>query len=137
MKNQYSCKTAFLLISFAVAASYCADACTAILVGKKASTTGHTIVAHNEDNHVDCFMRHAYLPRRDGAAAAYWSEVKAHTGPQPIAHAFFNEHGVIVFSNNGGVVKEWAGRKAQLPGEGTFSSLTGDGIGYRLRCDMI
>ena len=135
--RKLSTRNALGVLAIAVAASYCADACTAILVGKKASTTGYTIVAHNEDHYAGCFMRHAYLPRREGAAAAYWSEVKAYTGPQPIAHAFFNEHGVIVFSNNGGVVEEWAGRTGKLPDEGEFSSLTGDGIGYRLRCDMI
>ena len=120
-----------------VAVSLDASACTAILVGRKASATGRVIVSHNEDHHAGCFMRYAYLPRRPGASAAFWSEVKAKKGPQPIAHAFFNEHGVVVFSNNGGVMSEWAGRKYELPDEGEVSSLTGGGIGYRLRCDMI
>ena len=113
------------------------NACTAVLVGKKASSTGRVIVAHNEDHHEGCFMRYAYLPRRNGAAAAFWSEVKAHKGKQPIAHAFFNEHGVMVFSNNGGVMSEWGGIRYRLPEEGEYSTLTDGGIGYRLRCDMI
>ena len=126
------------LVSAAFAAAiFDASACTAILVGKKASATGRVIVSHNEDHYAGCFMRYAYLPRRPGAAAAFWSEVKSPQNPQPIAHAFFNEHGVVVFSNNGGVVPEWAGRKSDLPEEGESSSLSGDGIGYRLRCDMI
>ena len=124
-------------VAAVAAAFYDASACTAILVGRKASATGRVIVSHNEDHHDGCFMRYAYLPRRPGAAAAFWSEVKAKEGKQPIAHAFFNEHGVVVFSNNGGVVPEWAGKTYELPDEGECSSLTGGGIGYRLRCDMI
>ena len=130
--------TRICVVAAAVAAAaFDASACTAILVGKKASATGRVIVSHNEDHYAGCFMRYAYLPRRPGAAAAFWSEVKAKEGPQPIAHSFFNEHGVVVFSNNGGVVPEWAGKKGELPEEGESSSLTGGGIGYRLRCDMI
>lgn len=124
-------------VAAAASAAFDAPACTAILVGRKASATGRVLVSHNEDHHAGCFMRYAYLPRRPGAAAAFWSEVKAKDGPQPIAHMFFNEHGVVVFSNNGGVVPEWAGRKGELPEEGESSSLTGGGIGYRLRCDVI
>jgi len=129
---------AWACIAAAIAvASLDSYACTAVLVGKKASATGRVIVSHNEDHYAGCFMRYAYLPRRPGAAAAFWSEVKAREGAQPIAHCFFNEHGVVVFSNNGGVVPEWAGRKGALPDEGESSALAGDGIGYRLRCDMI
>ena len=47
-----------------------ANACTAIVVGKKASATGHVLVGHNEDGS-KAFMRYAMLPRRDGKAAAY------------------------------------------------------------------
>ncbi len=118
-------------------AAFCADACTAILVGKKASTTGRTIVAHNEDNRAGTFMRYAFLPRREGAQAAFWSELKASYGPQNVAHLFLNESGVIVFSNNGGVMPIWDGVKYKLPDEGEYSTLTDGGKGYRLRCDMI
>ena len=41
------------------------SACTAILVGKKASETGRVIVAHNEDNRAGTFMRYAFLPKRE------------------------------------------------------------------------
>ena len=120
----------------AVFAAASADACTAILVGRKASASGRVIVAHNEDTK-DGFMRYAFLPRREGALAAFWSEVKKAKNPQPIAHMFFNECGVIVFSNNGGVVPEWAGEKFSLPDEGEYSGLSDGGIGYRLRCEAI
>ena len=40
-----------------------ANACTAIVVGKKASATGHVLVGHNEDGS-KAFMRYAMLPRR-------------------------------------------------------------------------
>ena len=114
-----------------------ASACTAILVGKKASATGRVIVAHNEDNRAGTFMRYAFLPKREGAQAAFWSELKASYGPQTVAHLFLNESGVIVFSNNGGVMPEWDGVKYRLPDEGEYSTLTDGGKGYRLRCDMI
>ena len=52
-------------------AAHEAGACTAILVGKKASATGRVIVAHNEDNRPGTFMRYAFLPRREGAQAAF------------------------------------------------------------------
>ena len=65
-----------------------ADACTAILVGKKASSTGRVIVAHNEDNRPGTYMRYAFLPRREGAMAAFWSELKASSGPGTVAHLF-------------------------------------------------
>ena len=127
------------LITFFVATvctAVCADACTAILVGRKASASGRVIVAHNEDTKGG-LMRYAFLPKRDGALAAFWSEVKKKEGTQPIAHLFFNECGVIVFSNNGGVMPKWAGESFALPDEGEYSQLTDGGIGYRLRCDMI
>ena len=114
-----------------------ADACTAILVGKKASSTGRVIVAHNEDNRPGTYMRYAFLPRREGAMAAFWSELKASSGPCTVAHLFLNECGVIVYSNNGGVMPEWNGVKYTLPDEGEYSTLTDGGKGYRLRVDMI
>ena len=110
-------------------AAHEASACTAILVGKKASATGRVIVAHNEDNRAGTFMRYAFLPKREGAQAAFWSELKASYGPQTVAHLFLNESGVIVFSNNGGVMPEWDGVKYKLPDEGEYSTLTDGGKG--------
>lgn len=126
-----------LVFAAAAAAAVCADACTAILVGRKASASGRVIVAHNEDFRTGSFTRYAFLPKRPGALAAFWSEVKTRQNPQPIAHMFFNECGVIVFSNNGGVMPKWAGETFKLPDEGEYSTLAEGGIGYRLRCETI
>ena len=112
------------------------NACTAIVVGKKASATGHVLIGHNEDGR-NALMRYAMLPRRDGKAAAFWSEVKHPDGDDKVAGSFYNEHGVFVTSNNGGVMREWGSEKYRLPDEGPFSSLEGDGIGYLLRVRMI
>jgi hypothetical protein len=73
-------------------------------------------------------MRYAFLPKREGAQAAFWSELKASYGPQNVAHLFLNESGVIVFSNNGGVMPEWDGVKYKLPDEAEYSTLTDGGI---------
>ena len=136
--SRYGRIVGMLVLGTALGCGVDAEGCTAILVGKKASATGRVIVAHNEDsNNPQYFIRHAFLPRREGASAALWSEVKAHAGQQPIAHLFFNEFGVIVFSNNGGVMNEWDGQTFSLPDEGEYSTLTEGGIGYRLRCEMI
>lgn len=113
-----------------------ADACTAIVAGKKASATGHVLVGHNEDLG-DAFMRHAMLPRHDGKAAAFWSEAKNPKGGDKVSAFFYNEYGVMVTSNNGGVMREWGAEKYELPNEGWFSSVEGDGIGYNLRVRMI
>ena len=127
----------FALVAAVATAAFGADACTAILVGKKASATGRVIVAHNEDNRPGTFMRYAFLPKRDGAMAAFWSELKGISGPQNVAHLFLNECGVVVFSNNGGVMPEWNGKKFTLPDEGEYSTLTDGGRGYMLRIEMI
>ena len=112
------------------------QACTAIVVGKKASATGRVLVAHNED-FGGAVMRHAMLPRRDGKPAMFWSEVKLMAGGDRVSHCFYNEYGVIVYSNNGGVYPEWDGQKFVLPDEGTVSTLTDGGLGYELRIRMI
>ena len=113
-----------------------ANACTAIVVGKKASATGHVLIGQNEDvSHV--FMRHTMLPRRDGKAETFWSEAKNPKGGDKVSALFYNEHGVIVSSNNGGVMRKWGKERYKLPDEGWFSSVEGDGIGYNLRVRMI
>ena len=107
---------AALLCSFAPIR---ANACTAIVAGKKASATGHVLVGHNEDGS-NMFMRHAMLPRRDGKAAAFWCEAKHPDGKDNVAACFYNEHGVFVVSNNGGVMREWGQERYELPDEGRF-----------------
>ena len=54
----YGCGMKRLALAAAAAAigAIGADACTAILVGKKASATGRVIVAHNEDNRPGTFL---------------------------------------------------------------------------------
>ena len=52
-----------LMVALTVAGT---DACTAILVGRKASATGRVIVSHNDDFRAGNIMRYAFLPRREG-----------------------------------------------------------------------
>ena len=93
------------------------DNCSTIIVGKNATTTGHLLVAHNEDD-PNCFVQSHLVPRMkhdagetitfpDGSAvipqveetwAFYWSEFRAVKG-EPFADAFVNEWGVSVVSN--------------------------------------
>ena len=47
-----------------------AEACTAVLVGKDASTTGRVILGHNEDDDPSLVVRHGYVPPREWPAAA-------------------------------------------------------------------
>lgn len=92
--------------------------CSTIIVGKAASTTGHIILAHNEDD-PDCFIQQHLVPRvrhapgetvtfPDGTAvvpqveetwAFFWSEFRI-PGGEPFADSFLNEWGVAVCSNN-------------------------------------
>ena len=109
-----------------------ADACTAIVAGKRASATGHVLIGHNEDVG-GAFMRHAMLPRGDGKAAVFWSEAKNIKGGDKVAGCVYSERGVFVISNNGGVMREWDGVSFSLPEEGEYSALSRKGIGYDLR----
>ena len=112
------------------------SACTAFVVGKKASATGRVLVGHNEDNS-GTFVRYALLPRRGDIPAIFWSEVKNPKGGDKVAHCFYSERGVFILSNNGGVMDEWDGVKFSLPDEGAASSLSEGGIGYDLRIRAI
>ena len=112
------------------------DACTAILVGKKASATGSVLVGHNLDTS-GAIIRYAMFTKRDGKPAMFWDEGKKVAGNDKVSHLFCNEYGVMVTSNNGGVQKEWDGVKYSLPKEGKYSSLKDGGLGYMLRVRMI
>ncbi len=130
-------KTMFAAATLALAAYLpVADACTAIVVGRKASATGRVIVGHNEDKS-GTFVRHALVPRRDGRPAMFWSEVKNPAGGDKVSHFFFNEHGVMVLSNNAGVMSKWGDATYSLPEEGAASALVDGGLGYDLRILMI
>ena len=149
MKNAVKLLT-LLLAAGGVAGAF---ACTAVVVGKKASATGRVIVAHNEDNGGNVFVRHALVPARDyrpGDVMAqepecaklpqgthsygyFWSEVKCRDKRPPAGDMMCNENGVIVFSNNGGWQREWLGEKGTLPDEGECSRLDEGGVGHNLR----
>ena len=130
MKNEYlsALVTVLLTVPFADA-----NACSAILVGKKASATGHVVVSHNEDGNLSLRMRHALVPARDGRLGFFWSECKDPKGGVTPGDTLLNECGVIVMSNNGGFMKSWMGRPGELPEEGESSSLTDGGVGFELR----
>jgi dipeptidase len=125
-----------MLVLPLVSAAFSAAACTAIVAGKNVSSTGHVLIGHNEDVG-GAVMRHAMLPAHDGSAAAFWSEAKKPNGGDKVAALFYNEHGVFVVSNNGGVMRNWGGEKYALPDEGHYSSVTAGGLGYNLRVEML
>lgn len=146
-------KHAFLAMGAIAMGAVAANACTAIIVGKKASATGRVIVAHNNDGSGPYLMQYALLPARDHnpgetmiedpaaakipevphSAACYWAEVKSRGGNPPFADHFLNEHGVLIISNNGGVMSEWDGVRYALPDEGRYSELRDGGIRQSFR----
>ena len=137
----------------AVMASATPDDCTAFVVGKKASATGRVIVGHNNDGFGP--MKYAILPATDSAPALqelnrvqglgggqsprlYWQAVcsdKAKAG-KATGDVLLNEHGVIMFSNSGGFMREWAGQMARLPDEDT-AHVTDGGLGLALRFEVV
>ena len=121
-------------VAFAVAA-VSASACTAVIVGKRASATGCVMVGHNEDGG-GSVVRHAFVPAADGNFAFYWSEIKHLKGNCIPGDLLLNEKGVLVLSNNGGFMSDWCGRRGKLPDEGDASKLVDGGIGFELRRDV-
>ncbi len=141
-------KSACAVLGAAVLLAPGASACDGFAVGKRASASGRVIVAHNEDNLPKHRIRHALIPA--GAPmfsepgrvsipqvgrtyACFWSEVKSSDGDPRPGDLLFNENGVMVYSNNGGVYDEWDGVKFSLPDEGEASSCTDGGLGINLR----
>jgi len=130
-----------------------ADGCTAFIVGRKASATGRVIVGHNNDGFGP--MKYAILPATDSAPALnepgrtgglgggkspslYWQAVcsdKAKSG-KATGDVLLNEYGVIMFSNSGGFMREWGGRKSELPEEAEAATVDG-GIGLALRFEVV
>ena len=143
---------AVLLPCGAAAAADCADDCTAFIVGWKASATGRVIVGHNNDGFGP--MKYAILPATDSAPAfkepgragglgggksptMYWHAVysdKARSG-MATGDVLLNEYGVMMFSNSGGFMDEWGGRKSKLPDEAEAGTVDG-GIGLALRFEV-
>ena len=143
----------FVAVSvLAVRAAATEDGCTAFVVGKKASATGRVIVGHNNDGFGP--MKYAILPATDSAPslqelnrvqglgggkspALYWQAVysdKAKAG-NATGDVLLNEHGVIMFSNSGGFMREWDGQSACLPDEDT-AHVTDGGLGLALRFEV-
>lgn len=103
-----------------------AEACTAVLVGKDASTTGRVILGHNEDDDPSLVVRHGYVPPREWPAGAtlvdhpdcakvprgphslgfFWTEVRDAKCGAGSAVSFVNEKGVAIVSDNAGPTKE-------------------------------
>lgn len=108
-------------------------ACSAVIVGRKASASGRVIVAHNDDGALTLRMRYAMVPARDGKLAYYWAECKDPKGGVTPGDTMLNESGVFICSNNGGWMKNWCGRSKALPDEGEYSTLANGGFGYELR----
>lgn len=118
--------------------------CMTAIVGKKVSSTGRVLVAHNEDDPGRTVNNHAFVPGRDwpegsvlpaeeGLAAIpqvshtlgyYWSQVRGVNGGFTGADVFYNEKGVCVVSNNSSGSKELCTDETRL---------TDGGIGYNLR----
>ena len=125
----------FTVVVCAMLALHAADssACSAILVGKKASATGRVVVSHNLDGPLSIVMRHAFVPAHDGKLGFFWSECKDPQGGVFPGDVMLNECGVIVMSNNGGFMKTWVGKPGVLPDEGEHSALKNGGLGFEFR----
>lgn len=130
MKN--ACLSALVGVLLAVPFAD-ANACSAIIVGKKASSTGRVIVSHNDDGNLSLRVRHAFVPAREGKLGFFWTEFKDPKGGVTPGDTMLNTCGVLVMSNNGGFMKTWMGRPGSLPEEGEYSSLTDGGVGFELR----
>ena len=121
-----------------------AIACTTVILGKKASTTGHVVVGHNEDDAGHIINRHGFvppahhfpdelLPAEPGCASIpqvasthgfYWSEIKRASGGLSNADSFYNDAGVLIVSDSCGK----SNMDMDVP-----SLLSDGGIGYNLR----
>ena len=116
-------------------------ACTSVVVGRNASSTGRVIVGHNEDDSGRLIVRHALVPSRrwdDGDVIAaeersaripqppetlafFWTQVRGERGLSN-ADGFYNERGVLVVSDSC--------LSSRLDDE---PDLIAGGIGYALR----
>ena len=136
--------TRVAIAAVAAAAVWRVQACSAILVGKKASSTGFVIFGHNEDDGGKIAVRHGYVPARawpEGSALVdspdcakvprtphslgfFWTELRTAKCGLPAAAAFLNECGVMVATDNAGHTKE---------DQNDSSRLTDGGIWFGLR----
>lgn len=94
--------------------------CMTIIVGKNASSTGHVMLVHNEDDYVHASVHHMYMPAADHAAGEtlpaengniripqiphtlgyHWMQVRGQVGGLSTADSFFNEAGVAIVSDS-------------------------------------
>ena len=147
------CVAATVVLAAVAVTPIATEACTAFVVGKKASATGHVIVGHNNDGFGP--MRYAILPATDSApalqeqgrvkglgggksTALYWQAVysdKAKVG-KATGDVLLNEHGVMMFSNSGGFMREWGGKESTMPDDETGKTVDG-GLGLALRFEVV
>ena len=100
--------------------------CFTMVVGKKASATGHVIVGQNEDDPGYLVVSHGVVPARDWAAGStlpheeglaavpqvshtqkfYWREVRSAQRGASNADSFYNESGVLIVTNSCEVSRE-------------------------------
>ncbi|MDD8027803.1 MAG: C69 family dipeptidase [Acidobacteriota bacterium] len=109
--------------------------CYTVLVGKKASSDGSVMLAHNEDDRGDILVNLRKIPGRDygspqrvdlGKGAFFSTDGRTNgflwleATTQEFADGFINEHGVVIVSDS-------------CPSRITGGELTDGGIGYMLR----
>ncbi len=122
--------------------------CTTVVIGKKASATGHVLIGHNEDDDksiVQVFSvpraKHepgetivfgdrpdVKIPQVPETAAYYWSEVRRPNGGISFGDSFFNEYGVAVVTNSCN-----PGRAPEDENGSQDPCLAEMGIGYGIR----
>ncbi len=110
-------------------------ACFSIVVGKKASTDGCVIVAHNEDDTAPQIVNHHKVPRRSfpaGAKVMLRNGGSLEQAPQTWAYLWSEMPGLL-FSDS--YVNEWGVTVASdnCPSREDKPELTEGGIGYMLR----
>jgi dipeptidase len=110
-------------------------ACFSIVVGKKASTDGCVIVAHNEDDTAPQIVNHHKVPRRGyptGAKVTLRNGSSLEQAPQTWAYLWSEMPGLL-FSDS--YVNEWGVTVASdnCPSREDKPELTDGGIGYMLR----
>ena len=118
MNGVHALRCGFALAAFAAAVP--AIACTTIVAGRNATSTGYVMLGHNEDDRGDFQVLHAFVPPRSFATGTtlpaekdhaavpqvpktlgfYWSEVWNAKWRPSFADAFLNEKGVAIVSNN-------------------------------------
>ena len=124
-----------VLLSVLLVAGRPCQACFSIVVGKKASTEGCVLVAHNEDDTAPQIVNHHKVPRRSyppGATVKLRNGGSLEQVPQTWAYLWSEMPGLL-FSDS--YVNEWGVTVASdnCPSREDKPELTEGGIGYMLR----